>query len=293
MSQVRNSSKVLLSHEHASDPDNALEIAGKSFRDILDVNTFEGTTQFRAVVLTDSVEVTADAYRNTSGLNLSDSDYSLFAAGDPKENHYQVRCRIVEENSPHQSIPPPSSLSGNPEDAQLIALHQTFTTRSSVKDARQPVAGDVVWVTYEKGPDDGRLQKGQILDDPIAGNQGGPSSSPPSAAGAAGGAGGAFGNAGYNPQWTGPVMAPAEVAAMAEKVDTPGTPENKCYELAKSETPKNLDLLHPMFLPYVKTFIARCCAELNVLVYVTSGFRTFEHQKRLKVENANNASPRQ
>ena len=290
MSGVRNSNAVLINPNELTTKDGALAVAGKAVRKAHDVNTFKGTSQYRAVVLTDSIEISAEAHSNISGLNLAESEYNLLAAGDPKENHYQVRCRIIEPNSPHESIPAPSSLMSTPEDAQLIALHETFTTRNSVKNSRPPVAGDVVWVSYEKGPADGKLYNGHILNEPIiAQGSAGPTG------GAAGGAfgpggGGAFGNAGYNPQWTGPVMAPDAVAAMAEEVDTPGTPENKCYELAKEKTSKNIDQLHPMFLPYVKTFIARACAELNVLIVVTSGYRSFAEQQRLKAKNKNNAS---
>lgn len=293
MSRARNSNSILVnpSETGASSAERATAILGKAVRTAHDVNTFKGTSQYRAVVLTDSVEITSDAHKNCAGLNLPESEMNLINAGDPKQNHFQVRCRILEQNSPHASIPAPSSLNSIPEDAQLIALHPTFTTRGTPgSDAVAPNKGDIVWVTHEKGPADGRLLNGQILPESSRIVTGGPSSSPPSAAAAGAGAGGAFGNAGYNPQWTGPVMAAAEVTAMAEKVDTPGTPENKCYELAKAKTSKNLDQLHPMFLPYVKTFIARACAELNVLIVVTSGYRSFAEQQKLKAKNKNNAS---
>jgi hypothetical protein len=185
MSEIRSPKNVLLTHEHASDPDNALEICGKAFRDLLDVNTHDGTEQYRAVVLTDAVEVTCDAYNNTAGLNLAESDYNLIAAGDPKENHFQVRCRILEENSPHQSIPLPESISTSPEDAQLTALHPIFVTRKSTKHCVQPNKGDVVWVTFEKGPAGGRLYNGQILEDPAVQAHGSAAPAGPPGGGAA------------------------------------------------------------------------------------------------------------
>ena len=292
MSNARNSNSILVnpSEAGASSAERATAILGKAVRAAHDVNTFKGTSQYRAVVLTDAVEITSDAHKNCAGLNLPESEMNLINAGDPKQNHFQVRCRILEQNSPHASIPAPSSLNSIPEDAQLIAMHPTFTTRGTPgSDCVAPNKGDIVWVTHEKGPADGRLLNGQILPESSRIVTGGPTFTPGAYAAAAG-KGNAFGNAGYNPQWTGPVMAAAEVAAMAEKVDTPGTPENKCYELAKAKTSKNLDQLHPMFQPYVKTFIARACAELNVLIVVTSGFRSFAEQARLKRENPKNST---
>jgi len=218
MSLAKNSSQVLIDTTNVgADPkDKSMSVMGKAIRKAHDVNTFKGTTQYRAVVLTDAVEITSDKHKNMSGLNLSDSDLNLIAAGDPKSNRYQVRCRIVEENSPHQSIPPPSSLNSNPEDAQLIALHQTFTTRGTPgADDVAPNKGDVVWVTFEKGPADGRLLNGQVLPGRQGSGQGGPSSSPPSAAAACGpGGGGPMGAAGAGPV----VGAQARAAALAAGV---------------------------------------------------------------------------
>ena len=142
--------------------DAGLAIASKFAQDKHSPNVYAGTNKYRAMVLTNAIAIPVDAFIEAEGIKISEDMPAL--GGDPKYLHWICRCRILERNSPHEQYPAPSNiLEPTLEDATKISLHPLFATRSALTEAGAPRIGDVVWVTYEKGPAGGRMYKGQIL----------------------------------------------------------------------------------------------------------------------------------
>lgn len=139
-----------------------LDIISRFTQDKFTPNIYDGTRQYRAIVLTTPIAIPAETFIENEGIRLSTTLPPL--AGDPNYAHYICRCRILERNSPHEQIPAPSNVTDpTTEDAEKIALHPIFATRSAITGQGAPNIGSIVWVTFEKGPAGGRMYKGQIL----------------------------------------------------------------------------------------------------------------------------------
>ena len=146
------------------DKEYGLNVLSRAVLDEFTPNAYEGTDSYRAIVLCNAVPIPPDRHILQSGLNMAQA---VDAAGDPNYAHFACRCRIVERGSPHASIPMPKNLiDSTPEDATLISHHPFFVTKDAVTETDSPQVGDVVYVTYEKGPEGGRMFKGMILTKP-------------------------------------------------------------------------------------------------------------------------------
>lgn len=145
-----------------------LDVLARAVLDEFTPNIYGGTTDYRAIVLTNAVPVPPEAHIITAGVNLGlPSPYS----GDTNYAHWVCRCRIVENGSPHEIIPPPNSLiDPTPADAEIIGQHPFFVTKDALTEVDAPQVGDVVYVSYEKGPEGGRQFKGLILTKPYLTN---------------------------------------------------------------------------------------------------------------------------
>ena len=147
-----------------------LEITARAIINQRTANVFKGTKEYRALVLTNAGPISSENFQEMHGINSKASSATVDSwmedinAGDPKRAHWVCRCRILEKNSPHQSIPAPENLiDPNFEDATKIVKHPYFVTRYAFEEADMPRIGDIVFVTFERGPAGGSMYKGHIL----------------------------------------------------------------------------------------------------------------------------------
>ena len=179
---VDDAADIVLSITELGDKNAGLDLISKFSQDKFTPNIYEGTKQYRAIVLTNPIAVPVDAFIEIEGIRISDSLPAI--QGDPNYAHYICRCRILERNNPHEQIPAPENLvTPSAEDVGKIGLHPFFATRSALQVTGAPRLGDIVWVTYEKGPSGGRMYKGQILSGQYL-TPAGTAPGPPSAVGA-------------------------------------------------------------------------------------------------------------
>ena len=98
-----------------------------------------------------------------NGLNLDGGEAESVYANTSRQ---AARVRIIEEDSPHGCIPSPNSiLRPSQDDLNSIALHplaiSQVTYENSLASTLMP--GDIVWCSYERGPDGGKTENLQII----------------------------------------------------------------------------------------------------------------------------------
>ncbi len=243
-----------------------------------DRNFLDSTTIFKAIVL--RVE-RGQIGRSYLAQQVGDSmrDYT-----PPSNTYVRIRARIPEL---HCHIPTPERVGGDDDPRGVIEMHPLFVSRglgasSTVK------AGDIVYVSFNKGPNGG-IQSDGIYHGVFEEGVGGVGA----ASTAAGSAAAAFEpNSGTNtrPLAETRVETPAVAAASVAPEDQPSaTPSEtindaRCYDQSdipnKSQHRPYLSGLHPDFLPYVKIFICRCW-DRGIKIQINSGYRDQSDQQRV------------
>tara|TARA_R110002073_G_scaffold162383_6_gene318237 strand:+ start:7129 stop:8259 length:1131 start_codon:yes stop_codon:yes gene_type:complete len=153
----------LLNPRELNDEDGILDVLAEAIKGVFQPNTNSGRTQFRALVLDDSIRINVTDVAQLGGLNID--------GGSPESTYTNTsrqaaRIRILEEDTPHGCIPSPKSiLKPDQEDLNSIALHPLAVSQVTYENTLMSTLtpGDVVWCSYERGPDGGKTQNLQII----------------------------------------------------------------------------------------------------------------------------------
>ena len=153
----------LLDFGEVGDADGVLDVIAETVKGVFQPNTNSGRTQFRAIVLDDSIRINVADVAQLNGLNIDGAEAESVFANTSRQ---AARLRIIEEDSPHGCLPAPRSLlSPDQNDLNSIALHplgiSQVTYENSLASTLMP--GDIVWCTFERGPDGGKVENLQII----------------------------------------------------------------------------------------------------------------------------------
>ena len=138
----------LLDFGEVGGADGILDVIAETVKGVFQPNTNSGRTQFRAVVLDDSIRINVADVAQLNGLNIDGAEAESVFANTSRQ---AARLRIIEEDSPHGCLPSPKSLlSPDQDDLNSIALHplaiSQVTYENSLASTLMP--GDIVWCTF-------------------------------------------------------------------------------------------------------------------------------------------------
>ena len=254
------------------------------------VNTFEGVTKFRALVLTSQ-----DAGSPEQDVNQTQSRYSF-------------RVRIPEIHS--GLIDPCAVIPDDPEGGGLsdaarkaIGMHplaMSADTNSetggggSVGAPPRPSVGDIVWVEFEKGPGGGRMGSPIYVSmcEPSSQRSNSDSDATPNNISLgqecrnmeaafnesmAEAMGGTMASVEMPPSPSFRAKSATEIAEANSNYDNGNVPN-------KSQHTSVLNSLQPDFVPYVKSFIYRCWDEKSITIRLNSGYRDSTDQQRVRAQ---------
>ena len=155
--------KKLINHTELGGPEGILDILAETIKGVFNPNTNAGRTQFRALVIDDSVSLNISDVAQLGGLNIDGAELESVYANTFRQG---ARVRIIEEDSPHGCLPSPKSIL-RPDQADLnsIAMHPLAISQVVYEDSFQSTLrpGDVVWCSYERGPDGSKTRNLQIM----------------------------------------------------------------------------------------------------------------------------------
>jgi len=139
-----------------TDGAGAMDIYGNTVRKSLIGDSYNATTQFKAVALTDMFPLNSNQAMALDGGSTG--------GGDNANQRYAYKGRIIGENSPHSFLPnpcdPADSLVNDEAVYRVIAMHTTFI--ATVANGGDSVTrGDIIYVELDKSDYSYNLEYGR------------------------------------------------------------------------------------------------------------------------------------